>query len=96
MQAEYCAFQLSGYNWNNNYRYSPIKPAQLLSKVYLKLIKTGKPGECVSINIPDIYIKLPVMKPNKKGKLIKKQIYTSIAAAAAVRLPEGMNTESSQ
>lgn len=86
-------FQLSGYDWNNNPRYSPIKPAQLLTKVYPRLIKTGKLGECVSISIPDIYIKLPVMKPDKKGKLVKKQIYTSIAAVAVVRLPEDMDTE---
>lgn len=86
-------YQLSGYNWNNTPRYSPVKPALLLAKVYATLINTGKPGECVSVSIPDIYIKLPVMKPNKKGNLVKKQEYTSIAAVAVVRLPEDMDTE---
>ncbi|WP_245280929.1 transposase [Desulfitobacterium hafniense] len=86
-------YQLSGYDWNNNPRYSPVNPRQLLEKVYPILIKTGKPGECVSISIPDIYIKLPVMKPNKKGRLVKKQVYTPAASVAVIRLPEDMNTE---
>jgi len=38
----------------------------LLVKVYPTLIKAGKPGECASISIPDIYIKLTELKPNKK------------------------------
>ena len=45
-------YQLSGYDWNNNPRYSPVKPAQLLAKVYPTLIKTGKPGECASMMHP--------------------------------------------
>lgn len=86
-------FQLSNYDWNNSPRYSPVKPAQLLAKVYPTLIKSGRPGECASISIPDIYIKLPVMKQNKKGTLVKKQIYSSIAVVAVIRLPEDMDTE---
>ena len=70
-----------------------MKPSQLLAKVYPALIKAGKPGACVSISIPDIYIKLPKMQPNKKGKLVKKQVYTPVAAVAVIRLPEDMNTE---
>lgn len=86
-------YQLSGYDWNNNPRYSPVKPAQLLAKVYPTLIKTGKPGECASISIPDIYIKLPELKPNKKGTLVKKQIYTPVATVAVIRLPEDLDME---
>lgn len=86
-------YELSGYDWNNNPRYSPVKPALLIARVYQKLINSGKGGECVSISIPDIYIKLPVMKENKKGKLVKKQIYTSIAAVAVIRLPEDIDKE---
>jgi len=86
-------YQLSGYDWNNTPRYFPVKLAQLLAKVYPILIEMGKPGECVSISIPDIYIKLPVMKPNKKGRLVKKQVYTSITAVAVIRLPEDMDME---
>jgi hypothetical protein len=55
----------------------------LLAKVYQRLIRTGKPGECVSISIPDIYIKLPKVKQNKNVKLVKKQVYTLIAAVLA-------------
>lgn len=86
-------YQLSGYDWNNKPRFSPVKPAQLLAKVYPMLMKTGKPGECASISIPDIFIKLPVLKPNKKGVLVKKQEYKPIAAVAVIRLPEDMDTE---
>ena len=86
-------YQLSGYDWNNNPRYSPLKPALILAKVYTTLIKTGKPGDYVSISIPDIYMKLPVLKPNKKGKLVKKQVHTPIACVAVIRLPEDMDTE---
>ena len=86
-------YELSGYDWNNNPHYSPVKPAILIARVYQKLIKAGKGGECVSISIPDIYIKLPVMKENKKGKLVKKQIYTSIAVVVVIRLPEDIDQE---
>ena len=57
-------------------------PSQLLAKVYQRLIRTGNSGECVSISIPGIYIKLSKVKQNKSGKLIKKQVYTPIAAVA--------------
>ena len=86
-------YQLNGYDWNNNPRYSPVNPSQLLAKVYQRLIRTGKPGECVSISIPDIYIKLPKVKQNKNVKLVKKQVYTLIAAVATIRLPEDMDEE---
>ena len=72
-------YQLSGYDWNNNPRYFPVNPSQLLAKVYQRLIRTGKPGECVSIGIPDIYIKLPKVKQNKNVKLVKKQVYTPVS-----------------
>ena len=65
----------------------------MLAKVYQRLIRTGKPGECVSISIPDIYIKLPKVKQNKNVKLVKKQVYTLIAAVATIRLPEDMDEE---
>jgi hypothetical protein len=73
--------------------YSPVKPAILIAKVYQKLLKSGKGRECTSVIIPDIYIKLPVMKENKKGKLVKKQIYTSIAAVVAILLSEDIDQE---
>ena len=43
-----------------------------------------KPGESASISIPDIYIKLPELKPNKKGTLVKNQIYTPVATVAVI------------
>jgi hypothetical protein len=86
-------YQLSGIDWNGKKRFSPVNPAQLLSKVYPQLMKSGKGGECVSVSIPDIYIKLPEMQMNKKGKWAKKQVYTPIAAVAVIRLPEDLDTE---
>lgn len=86
-------YQLSGTDWNGKQRFSPVKPSQLLSKVYTQLMKAGKGGECVSVSIPNIYIKLPEMQINKKGNLVKKQVYTPIAAVAVIRLPEDVDTE---
>ena len=37
--------------------------------------------------------KLPVMKANKKGILVKKQEYTKVAIIAAIRLPEDIDVE---
>ncbi|MGL6121389.1 MAG: transposase [Fusobacteriaceae bacterium] len=84
-------YQLSSYDWNGKPRYSPVKPSILLSQVYEQLLRSGKGGECVSVNIPDIYIKLPVLVENKKGTIVKKQIYTHIAAVAVIRLPEDLD-----
>jgi len=61
--------------------------------VYNQLIKNGKAGEIASISISDIYIKLPEMRPNKKGIMVRKQVYTPIAAVATIRLPEDMDDE---
>ena len=33
------------------------------------------------------------MKPNKKGKMVKKQEYTKVAAVAVIRLPEDIDKE---
>lgn len=86
-------YKQSGSDWKGNPRYSPVKPGQLLALYYVQLIKNGKPGECSALSIPDIYIKLPVMKPNKKGKMVKKQEYTKVAAVAVIRLPEDIDKE---
>lgn len=86
-------YQLNGTDWKGKPRYSPVKPGTLLALHYAQLVKNGKPGECSALNIPDIYIKLPVMKPNKKGSLVRKQEYTKIAAVAVIRLPEDIDTE---
>ena len=63
----------------------------MLAKIYPFLINMGKPGECASISIPDIFIKAPVMKLDKKGKLIKKQEYIPVVAVGVIRLPEDMD-----
>ena len=86
-------YQLNGTDWKNNPRYSPVKPGHLVVLYYTQLVKNGKAGKCSALSIPDIYIKLPVMKPNKKGKLIKKQEYTKVAAVAVIRLPEDIDKE---
>jgi hypothetical protein len=86
-------YQLSGTDWNGKPRYSPVNPGKLLAIVYNQLIETGKAGEIASVSIPDIYIKLPEMRSNKKGKLVRKQVYTPIAAVATIRLPEDMDNE---
>ena len=86
-------YRLNGTDWQNNPRYSPINPNQLLALYYPQLIKDGKAGECSAISIPNIYIKLPVMKANKKGTLVKKQEYTKVAIVATVRLPEDIDVE---
>lgn len=86
-------YQLRGSDWNGKSRYSPVNPGKLLAIVYNKLIETGKAGQIASVSIPDIYIKLPEMEPNKKGKLVKKQVYTPVAAVATIRLPEDMDNQ---
>lgn len=86
-------FKLSGYDWNGNPRYVPVNPGKLLAIVYEQLIGTGKAGQISSVSIPDIYIKLPQMMPNKKGILVRKQVYTPVAAVATIRLPEDMDGE---
>ena len=86
-------YQLSGTDWNGKPRYSPVNPGKLLAIVYNQLIKTGKPGDLASVSIPDIYIKLPEMKPNKKSKMVRKQVYTQVAAVATIRLPEDVDDD---
>lgn len=86
-------YQLSSTDWNSKPRYVPVNPAKLLAIVYNQLIGTGKAGELASVSIPDIYIKLPEMRPNKKGIMVRKQVYTPVAAVATIRLPEDMNGE---
>lgn len=86
-------YQLNGCDWKNNPRYSPVKPGQLLALYYPQLIRSGKAGECSALSIPDIYIKMPIYKPNKKGVLVKKQEYTKVAAVAVIRLPEDIDVE---
>ncbi len=72
---------------------SPVNPGKLLAMVYNQLVETGDAGEIASVSIPGIYIKLPEMRPNKKGKVIRKQVYTPVAAVATIRLPEVMDHE---
>ena len=86
-------YQRNGLDWKGNPRYSAVKPSQLLVLYYPQLIKAGKAGECSSISIPNVYIKLPVMKANKKGILVKKQEYSKVAIAATIRLPEDIDVE---
>jgi hypothetical protein len=64
----------------------------LIAQVYPKLLATGKPKECVSVSIPDVYIKLPVPAVTKKGKATTKQVMTPIAAIATIRLPEDIES----
>ena len=66
-------YQLSGTDWKGNPRYSPVKPGQLLALNYSQLVKSGNASQCSALNIPDIYIKLQVMKPNKQGKMVKSK-----------------------
>ncbi len=70
-----------------------MNPGKLLAIVYDQLIGTGKAGELASVSIPDIYIKLPKNMPNQKGIMVRKQIYTQVAAVATIRLPEDMDGE---
>lgn len=86
-------YQCNGSDWKGNPRYSPVKPSQLLVLYYPKLIKAGKAGECSSLSIPNVYIKLPVMKANKKGVLVEKQEYTKIAIVATIRLSEDIDVD---
>lgn len=86
-------YQRNDSDWKGNPRYSAVKPSQLLVLYYPQLIKAGKAEECSSLSIPNIYIKLPVMKANKKGALVKKQEYTKVAIVATIRLPEDIDVE---
>lgn len=86
-------YQLSGSDWKGKPRYVPVNPGKLLAMVYNQLIGTGKAGEIASVSIPNIFIKLPEMIPNKKGIMVRKQVYTPIAAVATIRLPEDMDEE---
>lgn len=86
-------YQLSGSDWNGKPRYVPVNPGKLLATVYNQLIGTGKAGQIASVSLPDIFIKLPEMRPNKKGIMVKKQVYTPVAAVATIRLPEDMDAE---
>lgn len=79
-------YQPSGTDWNGKPRYVPVNPGKLLAMVYNQLIETGKTGEIASVSILDIFIKLPEMRPNKKGIMVRKQVYTPVAT---IRLPEG-------
>jgi hypothetical protein len=83
----------NGYDWNGKPRYVPVNPGKLLAMMYNQLIGTGKAGEIASVSIPDIFIKLPEMRPNKKGIMKRKQAYTPVTAMATNRLPEDMDDE---
>jgi hypothetical protein len=74
-------------------RYVPLNPIMLIKEVYSQLLKQGTLG-LVSVSIPNIYMKLPYIITNKKGKHLTQQRFTPIAAVVAMRLKEDLeNTD---
>ena len=68
-------------------RFVPVNPRMLIQQVYPSLTLPGSSG-LVGTSIPNMYMKMPVMIPNRKGELKKKQTYTAIGVIVAMRLKE--------
>lgn len=74
-------------NCTGRIRYVPVNPITLIKEVFLQL-KAMPVNGVAGISIPNIYMKRPYKKINKKGKEVTKQRYVQIAAVAAMRLKE--------
>ncbi len=62
---------ISLFDWvtkvkRNIARFRSVNPSMLIAQIYSKLLTVEKPKECVSVSIPDVYIKLPVLAKTKK------------------------------
>lgn len=68
-------------------RYVPLTPVMLIREVFKELTRQTTSG-LVSIAIPDIYMKQPIVVTNRKGKQVTKQRFVPIAAVVAMRLKE--------
>lgn len=73
-------------------RFVPVRPLTLIQQAFGRLCIPSSSG-LVSIAIPDIYMKMPYETTNRKGKRVKKQRYTPIAAVVAMRLKEDESHE---
>jgi hypothetical protein len=71
-------------------RFIPVKPSTLIKEVFFNLIKDGEKKELRAVSLPNIYIKLPQIIITKRGRKSSKNIFTPIAAIAAIRLREDM------
>lgn len=76
-------------------RFVPVRPLMLIKQVFSQLIKQA-PSGLVGIYIPNIYMKMPYMTPNKKGVMKRKFRYTLIAVIVATRLKEDESPEEEQ
>jgi hypothetical protein len=71
----------------NRERFVPVTPIFLIKEVYITLIASSKTG-LSAVTIPNVYMKMPNIVLNKKGKEVKKYRYVPIAAIAGIRLKE--------
>ncbi|GAB6171670.1 hypothetical protein JCM15765_11480 [Paradesulfitobacterium aromaticivorans] len=78
-------------SWSGRERYVPLNARMLIKEVFPRLKVQG--SGLVSVSIPNIYIKLPYETTGKRGKTVKKYRYTPIAAVAAMRLKEDIETD---
>jgi hypothetical protein len=76
-------------------RYVPVNPAMLIKEVFPVLSQKDSPG-LAGISIPDMYMKMPRMVTNRKGKQVQKQYYTQIGVVVAMRLKEDEEAEQTQ
>lgn len=66
-------------------RFVPIRARDLIREVY-PLLSLQRHVEVASISCPDIYLKMPVERINRKGKRVVKMNYTPIAAMVGKRM----------
>jgi hypothetical protein len=76
-------------------RFVPVNPAMLIKEVFPMLSKKDSSG-LVGISIPNMYMKMPRMVTNRKGKQVQKQYYTAIGIVVAMRLKEDEELEQPQ
>lgn len=70
-------------------RYVPVNAKELLREVWPKLsATTGNKGDSVSMAFSDIYMKVPKTVMGVRGRMVKKQVLTLIAAVAIMKLKE--------
>ncbi len=72
--------------WSGRERFVPINTRMLIKEMFPWLKAQGV--GLVSVVVPEIYMKMPYETTTKKGKVVKKQRYTPIAAVVAMRLKE--------
>lgn len=85
-------YQLTGCDYRGIPRYRSVTARMLLIEHYNLFV--GKKNDRLAIPIPDIYMKMPVMRPGRNGRLVYKQELVPIAAVAICQLPEDVEQPS--